>query len=122
MNFNLASEDYKKIRRQRILKRIFIFAAVLCAAGAIWAVLAHTSKVKKEASYSSIPENTEKSSSEASIFPEMKWHFNPGPISMDLIKKKGCVTDGFLSSNGDSDKELVKMIDRSQCVYLHRAL
>jgi hypothetical protein len=59
------------------------------------------------------------------LFPEADvpdWHFVPGPISMSLIKKKGCVADGFLSNYGDSSKELIKMINRSECVYLHRAL
>lgn len=54
--------------------------------------------------------------------PEAVWKFQPGPISMDVIKKKGCVADGFLSEYGNDTKEMVKLIDRSECVYLHRAL
>jgi len=53
---------------------------------------------------------------------EEVWHFTPGPISMDLIKKNGCVADGFLSGYGGKERETIAMINRSDCVYLHRAL
>jgi len=53
---------------------------------------------------------------------EEAWHFTPGPISMDLVKKNGCVADGFLSGYGDKTKEMVAMFNRSDCVYLHRSL
>jgi len=49
-------------------------------------------------------------------------HFSPGPISMDLMKTNGCVADGLLSGYGDKTKEIVKTINRSKCVYLHRSL
>jgi hypothetical protein len=49
-------------------------------------------------------------------------HFSPGPISMDLMKSNGCVADGLLSGYGDKTKEIVNTINRSKCVYLHRAL
>ncbi len=51
-----------------------------------------------------------------------EWHFTPGPISMDQIKKNGCVADGFLSGYGDKTGEITKTLERSKCVYLHRAL
>lgn len=51
-----------------------------------------------------------------------EWKFKPGPISMDTMKKKGCVADGFLSEYGDDTKNMVKLINRSECAYLHRAL
>ncbi|TAK96393.1 hypothetical protein EPO05_01945 [Patescibacteria group bacterium] len=54
--------------------------------------------------------------------PKIVWEFKPGPISMDTIKKKGCVADGFLSEYGENTDEMVKLIDRSECVYLHRAM
>jgi hypothetical protein len=53
---------------------------------------------------------------------ERNQYFSPGPISMDLIKKNGCVADGFLSGYGGRPEEMTKMINRSKCVYLHRAL
>jgi|GEM_PF-525404 hypothetical protein len=45
----------------------------------------------------------------------------PAP-SMDLMKKRGCVADGFLSGYGDDINSSIAMINRSQCYYLHRAL
>lgn len=50
------------------------------------------------------------------------WKFVPGPVSMEDVKKKGCVADGFLNDYGDDRKEMIKLINRSECVYLHRAL
>jgi hypothetical protein len=49
-------------------------------------------------------------------------NFIPGPISMDLIKKNGCVVDGFLSGYGGKVNDIADMVERSRCVYLHRAL
>ena len=64
--------------------------------------------------------------SKANVMPEVKaeaeWNFVPGPISMSLIKNNGCVADGFLSGYGGKTTEMIKMINRSNCVYLHRAL
>jgi len=45
----------------------------------------------------------------------------PPPPSMEKMKKKGCVADGFLSGLGGTSS-LVKIINRSECYYLHRAL
>jgi len=56
------------------------------------------------------------------ILPKDGEHFMPGSISMDLIRNNGCVMDGFLSGYGDKTEELTKMINRSKCVYLHRAM
>jgi len=95
---------------------------LVLSAGVVLAVTKYADKVKKETGYTYVPKSLEEGPNKVSAFPKEKWHFNPGPISMDLIKKKGCVADGFLSSYGDSDKEIIKMINRSECVYLHRAL
>jgi len=53
---------------------------------------------------------------------DSKKYFTPGPISMELIKNNGCVADGLLSGYGDKTEEIVKTINRSKCVYLHRSL
>ena len=62
----------------------------------------------------------------ASLFPGEKerkeWHFSPGPISMDKIRSNGCVADGFLSGYGEKTKEITEMLNRSNCIYLHRSL
>jgi hypothetical protein len=44
----------------------------------------------------------------------------PSP-SMEKMKKKGCIPDGLLTSYGKENKNL-RMINRSECVYLHRAI
>lgn len=48
--------------------------------------------------------------------------FVPGNFSMDAIKKKGCVADGMLSGYGGNTEKMIKLIERSECRYLHRAL
>jgi len=54
--------------------------------------------------------------------PKYEYVYKPGPISMEKIKKQGCVADGILSEYGGDTKEAVAMINRSNCQYLHRAL
>lgn len=46
----------------------------------------------------------------------------PPPPSMDQMKKKGCVADGFLSGYGGDINSSIAMINRSECYYLHRSL
>lgn len=45
----------------------------------------------------------------------------PPPPSMERMKKQGCVADGLLSGYGNISGN-VKIINRSNCYYLHRAL
>lgn len=46
----------------------------------------------------------------------------PPPVSMQRLKTQGCVADGLLSEyNPDSDN-FSKLINRSNCYYLHRAV
>jgi hypothetical protein len=51
-----------------------------------------------------------------------EFQFTPGPISMQVLKTKGCVADGLLSGYGKDTDQEVAMINRSNCLYLHRAL
>lgn len=44
------------------------------------------------------------------------------PPSMDIIKKRGCITDGILNGHGGDSERAMKMINRSQCQYLHRSI
>ena len=46
----------------------------------------------------------------------------PPPPSMEKMKTKGCVADGFLTSYGGRTNENAKLINRSECYYLHRAI
>lgn len=51
-----------------------------------------------------------------------KKHPKPGPVSIDKMKKQGCVADGLLSGYGGKTKESIDLINRSNCLYLHRAI
>jgi len=53
---------------------------------------------------------------------EEMYVYPPVPISMKKIKTQGCVADGILSSYGKDTDNSVDMINRSNCIYLHRAL
>jgi len=53
---------------------------------------------------------------------EKKERPKPGPVSIDRMKKQGCVADGILSGYGGDTENAVAMINRSKCYYLHRAL
>jgi hypothetical protein len=44
------------------------------------------------------------------------------PPSMEILKKKGCVADGILFGYEGKDNAALKMINRSKCQYLHRAI
>lgn len=48
--------------------------------------------------------------------------FIPKNFTMETLKKKGCVADGFLSEYGEDTAEMIELINRSECTYLHRAL
>jgi hypothetical protein len=43
-------------------------------------------------------------------------------IMIEKMKKKGCVADGLLSGYGTDTDNLIEMINRSECQYLHRAV
>jgi hypothetical protein len=53
---------------------------------------------------------------------EMKSKAETDSVAMEKIKKKGCVADGLLSGYGGDTDNLIEMINRSQCQYLHRAV
>lgn len=46
----------------------------------------------------------------------------PKPISMERVKKEGCVADGLLSEYNPDREEYIALINRSNCYYLHRAV
>lgn len=45
-----------------------------------------------------------------------------GFLSMETMKTKGCVADGLLSGYGGDTQNEIDLVNRSNCVYLHRAL
>lgn len=46
----------------------------------------------------------------------------PKPVSMEKLKKQGCVADGLLSEYNPDREEYIDLINRSNCYYLHRAV
>lgn len=46
----------------------------------------------------------------------------PPPSSMERMKKQGCIADGLLNGYGGDTKRAIKLINRSECYYLHRAV
>ncbi|MCK9379169.1 MAG: hypothetical protein M0P97_03430 [Candidatus Moranbacteria bacterium] len=46
----------------------------------------------------------------------------PLPPNIERMKKQGCVADGILSGFGGDTKEMINVVNRSDCYYLHRAL
>lgn len=48
--------------------------------------------------------------------------FIPQPFTMKELKNRGCVADGILSGYGGDTNSATALINRSECIYLHRAL
>ncbi|MDD3498048.1 MAG: hypothetical protein PHH24_00910 [Candidatus Moranbacteria bacterium] len=46
----------------------------------------------------------------------------PPPPDMERIKREGCVADGLLNGYSKGTEEAVKLINRSNCYYLHRSV
>lgn len=104
--------------RQRVPFFMALGIMIVSVALAAWIVRRESKEIKTEEPAVIFP--LPKKISKQEKPPEKK--FVPGNFSMETIKKKGCVADGMLSEYGDNTKEMVKLIERSQCQYLHRAL
>lgn len=46
----------------------------------------------------------------------------PKSVNMERLKKQGCVADGLLSEYNPENEKFIKLINRSNCYYLHRAI
>ncbi len=46
----------------------------------------------------------------------------PPPPDMERMKTQGCITDGMLNGYRTGTSKAIKMINRSECYYLHRAI
>lgn len=114
---------YSKENKKSILKRkvpffLVVVFLVMVSVILIFIVKNISSKISSDVPViTNIPRihKTQKS-----LVPERK--FKPGPISMKLLKTKGCVADGMLSGYAGNTGSMVKLINRSECVYLHRSL
>jgi hypothetical protein len=46
----------------------------------------------------------------------------PQPVSMSRLKNQGCVTDGLLSEYNPERENYIRLMNRSNCYYFHRAV
>ena len=46
----------------------------------------------------------------------------PPPPDMQKMKRSGCIADGLLNGETDGTDGLIKLINRSNCYYLHRSI
>lgn len=65
------------------------------------------------------PQTDGESTDENEVFPVLP---PPPPASMEIMKRQGCVADGFLSGYGGDVRTSIALVNHSQCYYLHRAL
>jgi len=129
MYFDLRTKEEKKsLWLTKIPFGRAVLLILLIGGGAVWLIYSEAEDMKNEMEYSeyTIDYSFLDEISEEEVLEEEEeeeeWRFIPEPFTMDQIKTKGCVADGFLSGYGSNTKEIAKMLDRSECVYLHRAL
>lgn len=123
MDFNL----YKPREEISVWKRPISFGFVvlvmlILSSGVLWLVHKNNKIVFDENDYHVTFHKRHKVAVVLEAPEKEVWHFVPGVFSMEQIKKNGCVVDGFLSGYGDKTGDIADMLDRSKCVYLHRAL
>lgn len=46
----------------------------------------------------------------------------PPPPDIEKMKRQGCIADGLLNGHGGDTKRSIKLINRSECYYLHRSI
>lgn len=93
----------------------FVIAAFSIAAG--FFVVAYSKNIRFEDPVVFIPKKTHKLLGYDRIKRPA-----PAPISMERLKKQGCVADGLLSEYNPENPDFVELINRSHCYYLHRAV
>lgn len=124
MYFNPQSQKEKSsLWRRQVPTWLGVFVVLMAFFGAIWLMAIKEARVFRDLDAMKFPQQNFTARAPRPLDEKKeKWHFTPGPVSMAAVKKNGCVMDGFLSNYGDRVNELASMIDRSECVYLHRAL
>jgi len=123
MDFNLYKpREEVSIWKRPISFKFAVVAILFLSAGVLVLVYENNKVTFKEIQPTTVFHKKHKPAPVLATPEKEKWHFVPGPISMEQIKKNGCVADGFLSGYGDKTDEISDMLERSKCVYLHRAL
>ncbi len=119
MHFNLREKPESIFKRNIPLLLVIPFLIVVSIS--IIAIVRNISaEISSDVPIPELAQRKHKVESEPVIAP--KWKFKPGPISMKIMKVKGCVADGMLSGYGENTESMTKLINRSECVYIHRAL
>jgi hypothetical protein len=97
---------------------VVLFLCVLIVGGSVWYAMKDdgTQEVKTNQQ-----ENNSQKNSPLPSFEKVQ-RPTPAPVSMDRVKKQGCVADGLLSEYNPDYPEFASLINRSQCYYLHRAI
>lgn len=114
---------FYKIRRSLVWKRKIpllwtILSLIIISITVIAIVQNISARISRETAYVKFPKIERRVKP-----PEVPGRkFIPGPISLETMKTKGCVADGMLSGYGGNTNSMAKLINRSECVYLHRAL
>ena len=101
---------------------VVVFFMLVLSGGVLGILNSNLKDISTQVVYPVVMANRARASTLSNSEIKNKQLFTPGPISMDLIKSNGCVADGFLSGDGEKTDEIAKTINRSKCVYLHRAL
>jgi hypothetical protein len=118
---------YKAYKKDRdSVKRHYAVAIVLVCILAVVGAIIYAIKIEHEgvpANSVAINKKSSGSDSNSSTLPFDKVERpTPAPVSMDRVKKQGCVADGLLSEYNPEYPEFAALINRSQCYYLHRAV
>jgi hypothetical protein len=123
MDVNLYKPQEKpSIWKRQVSFKLAVFVMLFLSAGVLWFLFENSRIIFETSNYPvEIFKRIEKKLLSEAL-EEEEWHFSPGPISMEQIKKNGCVADGFLSGYGEATNDIADMLNRSKCVYLHRAL
>lgn len=103
-----------------IKRKIIFWCLLLVFLGLVGFVAYRALKSKPENKTVFVPSPTRVDNEDVFFAPP--YHYDPPVLSMKAMKLSGCVTDGLLSGYGEDTDAEVAMINRSQCVYLHRAL
>jgi len=122
---------FKKIPiKNKVFLGILVGAVIILALLISWRINIDTQKIIEEKEYEQNKIQMEideliydkmREAREAS-FPIEPLFDPPPPPDIERMKKAGCVTDGILNGYGGETENLTKLINRSECYYLHRAI
>ncbi|MCX6763362.1 MAG: hypothetical protein NTZ97_01340 [Candidatus Moranbacteria bacterium] len=117
MQFDFKQEKKKSFWKKEIPFIWAILGVVVLSVILVFLTKFYAAKIPTKIPTVVIPHRIKKPPAEP-----IKPRYIPMPFTMETLKKKGCVADGFLSEYAGNTESMVKLINRSECQYLHRAL